>query len=154
MDDSPSMSTRARDMPSIPLALGLGGLLPFVASAVATVILDGDGESLAAFVLGAYGAVILSFLGGVRWGVRVNDRKAVNELWPMLASVAPSLVAWPALLLGGRAMLALLLIGFLCQYAYDRQSAADGELPRWFGRLRLWLTSGAVLSLALGALAL
>ena len=139
------MNNSSVSIPRPALILGLGGLLPFLVSAIAVIILDGNGLSgeglsneFALHALGAYGAVILSFLGGVHWG-------------PLTLSVVPSLIAWPALLLGTTAMLSLLIAGFSLQYVLDRAAVERDELPAWFGRLRLMLTSGAVLSLS-GAL--
>ena len=48
----------------------------------------------------AYGASILSFLGGVRWGMLVNPGAPIAGSWLQYSyAVAPSLVAWSALLM-------------------------------------------------------
>ena len=48
----------------------------------------------------AYGAVILSFLGGVRWGMVVIPAGPVTPNWAnYLYSVTPPLIAWSALLM-------------------------------------------------------
>ena len=148
--DTPS----AAAIPSPALWLGLGGLLPFLVSAAAMFVSDSEVSSLALSSLGGYGAVILSFLGGVKWGVVVNDRAAVEHWHALLLSVVPSLVAWPALLLPPAGMLAVLITGFALQYVADRASVAAGELPEWYGRLRLILTMGAIVALLLGWFAL
>lgn len=152
------MNNSSVSIPRPALILGLGGLLPFLVSAIAVIILDGNGLSggglsneFALHALGAYGAVILSFLGGVHWGRLLHDEVKINQWGPLTLSVVPSLIAWPALLLGTTAMLILLIAGFSLQYVLDRAAVERDELPAWFGRLRLMLTSGAVLSLS-GAL--
>ena len=43
--------------------------------------------------------------------------------------------------------LALLVAGFLMQGLWDVMSVDAGRLPGWFGRLRMILTAGAVVSL-------
>ena len=106
----------------------------------------------ATLALGGYGAVILSFLGGVRWGNLLFDQASLNSWLPLTLSVLPSLIAWPALLLAPVPMLALLAAGFTLQYALDVAGVKRGELPVWFGRLRLILTTGAILSLLAGLL--
>ena len=42
---------------------------------------------------------------------------------------------------------ALLIAGFLMQALWDVTSVEAGRLPRWFGKLRMILTAGAVVSL-------
>jgi hypothetical protein len=49
-------------------ALGIAGLLPFVASAAGLWLLAPDWASFAALALLTYAAVIVSFLGGIHWG--------------------------------------------------------------------------------------
>ncbi len=154
------MNHSISSIPRPALILGLGGLLPFIATAIAVIILDDNGQSgeglsneFALYALGAYGAVILSFLGGVHWGRLLHDEGKINQWGPLTLSVVPSLIAWPALLLGTTAMLILLIAGFLFQYVLDRAAAERHEVPAWFGRLRLMLTSGAVLSLSAALLA-
>ncbi len=136
-------------IPRPALVLGLGGLLPFFATAIASIALDSPPEEAGRAVqaLGAYGAVILSFLGGVRWGDLLDDSVRINQWMPLTLSVVPSLIAWSALLLGSTSMLAVLIVGFAFQYSLDRAAVQRGALPEWFGRLRLILTCGALLSL-------
>lgn len=147
------MAMNTASIPRPALVLGLGGLLPFFASAIAVCMLAGNDSPSSAssdfflLSLGGYGAVILSFLGGIRWGKLLGDDVLTNQWGPLSLSVVPSLIAWPALLLGGSLMLLLLATGFAIQYALDRAAVERHELPAWFGRLRLILTSGAIVSL-------
>lgn len=147
------------------LVLGLGGLLPFIFSVMLVVLPDvlapllpaslpiaDTPEKLGASSLGAYGAVILSFLGGVRWGKLLDDPRRLQQWQPLCLSVLPSLIAWPALLLPGSAMLSILIAGFVLQYMLDVNGVAQQQLPVWFGKLRLILTSGAVVCLLIGLL--
>ncbi len=141
-----------RDAPDAARVLGLAGLIPFLAPAFTLWVVDGPfGESLAQ-ALCLYGAVILSFLGGVRWGALL--RAAPTGWWPWIASIAPSLVGWAAVLVGGAVGLIALAVGFAVQWRYDLNAVRSGELPAWFGGLRTVLTAGAVASVLLGALAI
>lgn len=149
------MNSRTQEIPRPALVLGIGGLLPFAATAVAVWYQPEIGDTnssltisrFALHALGAYGAVILSFLGGVRWGKLLDDEARLDQWGPLALSVLPSLVAWCSLLLPPSSMLILLIAGFVTQYVLDRAAVRRGELPAWFGRLRLILSSGAVLSL-------
>ncbi len=149
------MHSKTLEIPRPALVLGLGGLLPFVATAIAVwhqpeignTASSLDISEFALQALGAYGAVILSFLGGVRWGKLLDDDARLRHWAPLALSVLPSLIGWCSLLLPPPAMLLLLIAGFAAQYALDISAVRRGELPPWFGRLRLILSSGAVLSL-------
>ncbi len=66
--------------PKVPLWLGVAGLIPFVAlslalAAGATLPLFTDEDSMRVALVG-YGVAILSFLGGVRWGVALKEDEA------------------------------------------------------------------------------
>ncbi len=149
------MQSKTLEIPLPALMLGVGGLLPFVATAIAVwhqPEIGNKASSLnisefALHALGAYGAVILSFLGGVRWGKLLDDDARLRQWSPLTLSVLPSLIGWCSLLLTPAAMLLLLIAGFAIQYALDLMAVRRLELPAWFGRLRLILSSGAVLSL-------
>ncbi|NMM09986.1 MAG: DUF3429 domain-containing protein [Polaromonas sp.] len=130
-------------------ALGLAGLLPFVAAAVAFYWLEAPGlRALAGTALVAYGALIASFLGGIHWGLAMQGVQpvAARLAW----GVCPSLVAWVAVFLPVSSGL-LLLAGLLgvC-YVIDRKLYASAGLAGWLG-LRLQLTTVAALSCLVGA---
>ncbi len=160
------MTSRTHHIPTAPLLLGLGGLIPFYVSAALiwfpAFFTHTLGDAPASFnsawhllgrqSLGIYGAVILSFLGGIRWGNLLQDEQQINRWGPLCQSVVPSLVAWPALLLPTTWMLTVLSAGFAVQYAMDAKAVRHNILPLWFGRLRLILTTGAILALLTGLL--
>ncbi len=94
-----------------------------------------------------YSAAVLSYLGGVRWGVEIALRR--QPRWIVLgAAVLPSIAAWA--LLAGSTLTAELQLGgflaaFLLQWAWDSRAVSP---PAWYPRLRTLLTLGAVLALA------
>lgn len=126
--------------------LGFAGLLPQLAFVGLQLARPDPGWSLLAF---GYGALILSFLGGIWWGVAASRRGPGPALFAV--AVVPSLVAmalliaamtrlslrWPLVLLGSAILLTLLV---------DRWLAARGDVPADWMRLRV------PLSLGLGAL--
>ncbi len=130
-----------RRIPAGALALGLGGVIPFAACAAALHLVDEPRlQSEAAQALAAYGAVILSFLGGARWGAALVLPRA--QLTPELVlAVIPSLLAWCALLLPGATQpLLALALGFAVFGVLDVREGARGAWPAWYPRLRLLLT--------------
>ncbi len=135
------------DVPEPATWLGLAGVLPFAAGALAAWRPDPVG-AFAVTALLAYGAVILSFLGGIHWGLaleRAHPRPAQLGL-----GVLPSLAGWTALLVGGRAGIALLMVGFVGVLVLDLRLTRDGAAPPWFASLRAVLTTAVLACLAVG----
>lgn len=133
-------------------ALGYGGLVPFAAAVLGIVLLDGEQRALAVRALLAYGAVILSFLGAVHWGL-VLARPPADAARRLLAGVLPSLAGWVALLLPARFGLALLVVAFGAFWLYEHRVLGARWLPEAYLGLRRNLTLGVCSLLALGLIA-
>ncbi len=123
-------------------ALGWSGLLPFVGGALAVAVAPPVWHDTALRALVAYGAVIVSFLGGIHWGSPTGAAHDAARLW----GVVPSLLAWPLLLLPSSR---LALIGVatalaLC-WAVDRARFPAMGLAALLP-LRTLLSSVAILS--------
>jgi len=129
--------------------LGLCGLIPFVACAIVLLAL-GTANPLAepaVSIFRNYAVVILSFLGGIRWGHAIlptSDDITPAETWILVGSVISSLVAWASMFLDNINALGLLLLAFCAQGAWDSLSANSGKLPKWFAPLRIVLTTCVV----------
>lgn len=150
------MSAPARPESSLPSgasALGYGGLLPFVAAVLGIALLDGDLRVFAVRALLAYGAVILSFLGAVHWGLLI-ERPASETPRRLFAGVLPALAGWTALLLPQRHGLALLAVAFGAFWLYEHRVLGAKLLPEAYLGLRRNLTLGVCSLLALGLIAL
>lgn len=129
--------------------LGYAGLLPFIAGAALAHVADPLGADVLRALAG-YGAVIVSFLGGVHWGFGFQHRGAAWMLFGW--GVVPSLLAWVALLLAPGPGLWMLAATLVLAYLVDRQVYPRFGAASWLG-LRLHLTSVAALSCVVGALA-
>lgn len=129
------------DVPRPATALGLAGVLPFLALAILT-LAGGAHASFALSALLGYGAVILSFLGGIHWGLGIGRDRPSGGLLGI--GVLPSLVGWAALLVGGKLGLGLLVLAFPLVLAVDLRLTRDSLAPAWFPRLRVVLTSAVV----------
>ena len=122
--------TRAlQSSPAVPIALWLGyaGLIPFVAAAALSWLLQPESRPFAAAALSAYAAVIVSFLGGIHWGIGFRDGMPRLFLW----GVVPSLVAAAALLLPPRHGLLIHGAMLLLCYAVDRRVYPAHGLREW-----------------------
>ena len=135
------------------LWLGLAGLLPFLATALLSWTAPPEWRGVALYALAAYGAVILSFLGAVHWGLALRAPAGeAAAMAPRLGlGVVPSLIGWVALLLPPLPGLALLAIGILGTAAVETAAAARGLVPAAYLRLRWILSLGAALLLVIGA---
>lgn len=141
-----------RDIPPTPLALGLAGLAPFIALALAVALQHRDiaGVDAAQALLG-YGAAILSFLGGVHWGLALRHPSAATRRLLYALSVAPPLWAWAALVVGEAAGLAMLAAGLAAHGALDGLRAGRFAAPRWYPALRALLATLSTIATAAAA---
>ncbi len=143
------MNEEQRALPRAVVTLGYAGLVPFVACVLGVALLDGEARELAARALVAYGAVILSVLGAVHWGLLLRSTGPALTL-RLAAGVVPSLVAWVALLLEERHALALLVVAFGGFWLYEHRVVGNGLLPADYLRLRRGLSLAVCALLALG----
>ncbi len=130
--------------------LGMAGLLPFVAGAAGLWLLPPDWAGLAALALLTYAAVIVSFLGGIHWGLAMSLAQTRRGL--LIWGVLPSLLAWAGLLLNSAWGLLLMAASLLLCYVVDCQVYRSLRLGGWIG-LRGLLTIVSVLSCLAGAAA-
>ncbi|ASP35715.1 DUF3429 domain-containing protein [Labrenzia sp. VG12] len=142
---------------AVPIAarwLGGTGALPFVALLAVTVFGAPGWSEWAGQALALYGAVILSFLGGIQWGLAIaSSSESEEKRGPRLAiSVVPSLIGWAALLLPLEIGLYVLAAAFALVLFLDAQATMKGEAPAWYPKLRLPLTAVVMTSLVVGAL--
>lgn len=146
----PEPRPRADPVPRAAAWLGGAGLIPFAAGAALCWLFPDD--ILPQQLLGAYGAVILAFMGGCRWGFAAAGMGR-GPTWVALGvSVMPALLGWVALFTQPPTPLIALAAGFAVLLAADIRLTRAGGAPAWWTRLRWPLTAGAVASLLLGAL--
>jgi Protein of unknown function (DUF3429) len=142
-------------IPVTPLVYGVAGTIPFIAGALG--ILTRRLADPAILPLEAlYSAVILSFLGGARWGFEILKPAPRPSL--ITLSMAPSVLGF--LLAGlvivegrddpviGAAGLVVFAVLFVVQWLWDVTSK---DAPFWYGKLRTRLTGIVVSSLLICA---
>lgn len=141
-----------RQVPVLAVILGLGGLIPFIGFAVLSVSGNDGGLGTIGLsprlILCAYGAIIASFLGGIRWGAAAA-RGGGNADY--VIAIVPSLVAWGALAVPAPWDLRVLGILVLGWGLVDQDLPRRGLVPRWLGHLRLALSAIAGASLLIAA---
>ena len=143
------MTGRTDPSPPAVLAFGLLGIIPFWAL-LGSSLLAPNWAGVAAAVEAAYAALILSFLGGARWGMAVRDTSPN----PMVSGLAmtPTLAGLAVLVFTHgdmRGQLLALAAALALSWAWDFTAK---DLPTWYGRFRTVLTLCAIGGLCIGAM--
>jgi hypothetical protein len=142
----------AASVPSAAAWLGGLGIVPFAGLSLALPFANDVLKPQLLFALFAYGAIILSFLGGIHWGLAIAAVPQCDDtLWRRIAlSIMPSLVAWVALLTPSSIGFLVLAAAFVAMLLVDLRASRMHEAPAWYPKLRWPLSCGAVAALLLG----
>ncbi|OJJ02741.1 hypothetical protein ASPVEDRAFT_169641 [Aspergillus versicolor CBS 583.65] len=148
------------DVPKDALYLGIAGVVPYLATSLETVylayeinhanatgdglIFSGQSAELALHMLETvqvgYGAVILSFLGAVHWGLEWAGYGGRTGYRRYAAGVIAPAVAWPTLLLPIEHALITQFLAFTFLYYNDARASVKGLAPHWYSMYRFVLT--------------
>ncbi|XP_072297274.1 transmembrane protein 69-like [Eucyclogobius newberryi] len=147
-DDNNSFSLKAIFQgPKPALYLGFSGLIPFLSAPVLMAATSTFYPEVA-YAQMVYGASIVSFLGGARWGYALPEGSPALPDWKNLGnSVVPSLLAWMALLCMDNITEGVLVVimGLGLSLHYDLNILP--QYPSWFKAMRTILTLVATFSL-------
>ncbi len=147
------------DSKRIATILTYAGAIPFLACAA--ILLFGQATGLGSLgqfagqAITTYAAVIVSFLGGIQWGIALatHEQQPQTAKSLFLLSVVPSLLAWAMLFLpngSSRVVVAIFLIGFV--WVIDALLHLQQVLPTWFFRLRSNISAVVMASLIVATL--
>ena len=137
MDSYEAAKSDASNVPSAAAWLGGFGIIPFLVLSFATAFASDALKARLSFALLAYGAIILSFLGGAHWGLAIAVPQIDNTLWRrMILSILPSLIAWVALLTPSSIGLLILAGAFVAMLWVDIHASRVQEAPVWYPKLR------------------
>ena len=146
-------NTTSASTPRAARLLGFAGLAPFACFLLGSIAASGDLANLSRDALIAYGAIILSFMGGCRWGFAAVDQDRTANWRRYTVAVLPALYALPMTLIEFRAGALGLGVGLVALYLADLRLTRNGGAPVWWPKLRLPLTCGATVCLVVAALA-
>ena len=143
-------------IPRPALILGLAGLIPFLWSAathLSPALSSSAAQVLSPMFLGAYvgltwGTVVLAFMSGALWGfaTKAEGREATIAY---ILSVIPALWGFVMVSDASDTSAIFLATGFVGLLLLDAMFTAWGLAPRWWLRLRVMLTVGALACLAI-----
>ncbi|CAK5265324.1 unnamed protein product [Mycena citricolor] len=145
----------ASEVPSSVMTFGLAGGLPYIGAAATTVYLAREATlgatsidpGVAITVLDqalnlqvTYGAVMLSFLGALHWGMEFSGLGG-HHGWRRLAlGAAPVLYAWPTLAMDPTMALCAQWAGFTALWWADSRATVAGWTPKWYSQYRFYLS--------------
>lgn len=120
--------------------LSLGGFIPFGVLSIFLFFVGPKAPLFGPFVdiFIIWSVLILSFLGGIRWGFAVASPPFDTK--SLCLSVVPSILGWFAVLLPETYTLLVLLVLFSAHGAWDSFFVNAGNAPPWFGSIRITLT--------------
>ena len=135
--------------------LTLLGVIPFLALVAMLFVSDTAQKSQTeqtVQLLTTYAAVILSFLGGIQWGlgIAVSDTAPRSAITLFFLSVVPSLLAWTMLFVShptSRILVAIFLFGFV--WTIDTLLNLQKLIPSWFYKLRSIISFIVIVTLAI-----
>lgn len=135
--------------------LGYGGLVPFAGTGVlAWIAWPTEMAQTALQAQLVYAAIILSFLGGIRWGVAMTKRGHFKRRVPaglgteLALSALPAIIGWLVLFTPREAALIVFALFFAAQALSDRRAVKSEDAPDWYGPLRIQLTFFVEVALA------
>lgn len=121
--------------------IGIAGIVPFALITFACWVVHPEWLGYLINAQLYYGIAILSFLGGLHWGVALLSDGADDALVrrALLWGVMPTLIAWFSMV---RMEIGFLVQigGFIAAYRADKRLYQACGVPEWFLQLRLHMT--------------
>ncbi|KAH6845759.1 hypothetical protein B0I37DRAFT_287499, partial [Chaetomium sp. MPI-CAGE-AT-0009] len=154
-------------VPREAFGLGLAGTLPYLATSLSTAVLSWNlntewptqSSFINAFLFNheaaahwlhilepiqiGYGAVIISFLGAIHWGLEFGERQAAEDRTRLrygIGVLAPA-VAWPTIYMPIEWALTTQFAAFCALYFTDSRATVKGWAPAWYASYRFVLTA-------------
>ncbi|WRT68562.1 uncharacterized protein IL334_005539 [Kwoniella shivajii] len=149
-------------VPKPVLYTGLAGTIPYLGTSLSIVALareaslavESGGESPAGLDLATalsylhtmehiqitYGAIILSFLGALHWGMEFAKLGGEQGYSRLILGIVPVLAAWPTLLATHGVALAVQWFGFTGMWLLDQRATIAGWTTSWYSTYRFYLS--------------
>jgi hypothetical protein len=138
----------------------MAGVLPYLATSLSTVYVAWDLNHAGAGGAGVlfdthtallalevleplqigYGAVIISFLGAIHWGLEWAGYGGYQGFRRYQIGIIAPAIAWPTILMPVEYALISQFLAFNYLYFQDSKASAKGYAPPWYGMYRFVLT--------------
>ncbi|KAI0306697.1 hypothetical protein B0F90DRAFT_1808334 [Multifurca ochricompacta] len=115
--------------------LATSGVLTSIDPGVALTILD-----RALNIQVTYGAVMLSFLGALHWGMEFAGLGGHKSYSRLALGAAPVVYAWPTLALDPTMAMIAQWVGFTGLWYADLRATSAGWTPKWYSQYRFYLS--------------
>lgn len=127
------------------------GAAPFIIFALALIFLASDNPLALVAVDGlkTWCALVLSFLGGIRWGLAMKDDPELARPQLLASIIAPG-IAWLSLFLPIPYVFGVQALAIAGLGAWDSFAGQRGVFGLWFVKLRMVFTFLAVAALVVG----
>jgi len=152
-------SSIAHDVPAPVLRFGLLGSLPYLGTSATVIYLarqagmatTGTISSIdpgvaltildqALTIQVTYGAVMLSFLGALHWGMEFGGYNGHKGYARLALGALPILIGWPTLALQPTMALIVQWVGFTGLWYADLRATMAGWTPKWYSQYRFYLS--------------
>lgn len=87
-----------------------------------------------------YGAIILSFLGAIHWGMEFSKLGGEQGYRRLVIGTLPVLFAWPTTFLSHGVALATQWLGFTGMWFLDQRASNNGWTTNWYSTYRFYLS--------------
>jgi hypothetical protein len=136
-----------RRLPILAVILGVIGLVPFILCGLGSVSASFVGAQSSVLLLLAYGAGVLSFLGGIHWGMALATDESGRQRLSL--GVLPGFLGWLTLAASfytGRPTIgiALQIALFILAAAAEWRGQLLGGIPAGYAVLRIGVTVAIV----------
>ncbi|KAH8596859.1 hypothetical protein B0O99DRAFT_618799 [Bisporella sp. PMI_857] len=149
-----------KEVPKESLYIGAAGVLPYAATSLSTVFLASEIKRAHTHSSGylfsadtahqlldwvtpiqiGYGAVIISFLGAVHWGLEYAGYGGYHSYRRYMYGVIAPAVAWPTTFMPVEYALITQFLAFTYLYFADARATVKGWFPPWYSTYRFVLT--------------
>ncbi|KZV71609.1 hypothetical protein PENSPDRAFT_743060 [Peniophora sp. CONT] len=152
-------SAVAASVPKPYMVMGLAGGLPYLGAAATSVYLARQAGNAATGLVAnvdpgvaltvldqaltfqtTYGAVMLSFLGALHWGMEFSGFGGQKGYPRLLLGAAPVVFAWSTLGFEPTTALVAQWLGFTGLWYADLKATAGGWTPKWYSQYRFYLS--------------
>lgn len=134
------------------LLIGYGVLVPLVAMAMVVVMTyPNAGTDAVLKVEITYAAALLSFLGGIRWGIALMAGAAHLHFRPLVFVTLALPLAWTILFMSPMIALPVLMAGYML-VAFGERMGKESPVPDWYHRLLVPFTVMVEIALGLSLL--